>query len=436
MVWAINFRINKMKILKSQKLLSKTTVIYLIFTFLAFYGSALFLTGQAEDFISGELEHRFRRMERHIVKRLLRGDSLKKLPFSARVQPVKNITDSKMTVQYSDTMIYNDEAEALQRYRRKTTYVEVDNKTYKLTMVKNFGDFYQLKNEIFGALIPAFILLALVIVLFNYFLSGFLFKPFNRILRQIASYEVAKGPSIKTVKTSTREFQRMQHLFRSMIDRIEHDYRHLKEYTENMAHEIQTPLTIIRNKAENLLADERVMQRRAGDVKAIYDETNHLSRLGNTLNLLTKIENSEFSDTQKIKTKAVIEKHLEAIRESAELKSLVIKADLSDDHILDIDPFLLDIMLKNLLRNAIRYGSAEGPVTIETTDKKLCIRNYGAPLDAAEANIFKRFYRHNGSRSSLGLGLALVSKICEINQLKIDYSYQSGQHCFCISAKK
>ncbi len=423
-----------MKILKSQKLLSKTTVIYLIFTFLAFYGSALFLTGEAEDFISDEVEHRFNRMERYITKRLTSGEGMDRLPSSARLERIGGDQAILTQAQYGDTMIYNREAEEFQRYRRKTVVVEAAGQKYRLTMFKNFSDFYQLKNEIFGALIPAFILLALVIVLFNYFLSGFLFKPFNRILRQIASYEVAKGSSIKTVKTSTREFQRMQHLFRSMINRIEHDYRHLKEYTENMAHEIQTPLTIIRNKAENLLADEQVMQNRAGDVKAIYDETNHLSRLGNTLNLLTKIENSEFSDTQKIKTKSVIQKHIEAIRESAELKSLMIKADLCDDHILEIDPFLLDIMLKNLLRNAIRYGSPQGPVTIETTEAQLCIRNYGAPLDDAEGNIFKRFYRHNGSRSSLGLGLALVSKICEINQLKIEYSYQSGQHRFCITS--
>ncbi|NIR50453.1 HAMP domain-containing histidine kinase, partial [candidate division KSB1 bacterium] len=84
-------------------------------------------------------------------------------------------------------------------------------------------------------------------------------------------------------------------------------------------------------------------------IKTIYEETNHLSRLGNTLNLITKIENGEFDDIRQITTKPVIEKHAEAISELARLKSLSIECDLAEYHYLMIDPYLLDIVLKNLL---------------------------------------------------------------------------------------
>ena len=246
------------------------------------------------------------------------------------------------------------------------------------------------------------------------------------------TYKVGSGTAIKSVQTTTVEFKKIQQLFQEMLERIEHDYRNLKEYTENMAHEIQTPLTVIRNKTENLIADESLMQQHASTVKIIYDEANHLSKLGNTLNLITKIENHEFRNTLSIPTRAVIEKHIESISEVASLKSLEIERELSDEHILYIDPFLLDIVLKNILRNAIRYGIPDGPIKIKTTIDCLSISNYGPPLEDAPDNLFKRFYKKNGSRASQGLGLSLVKKICELNNLTISYTYGNKQHIFTL----
>jgi signal transduction histidine kinase len=174
------------------------------------------------------------------------------------------------------------------------------------------------------------------------------------------------------------------------------------------------------------------MKQHASTIKIIYDETNHISKLGNTLNLLTKIENQEFNNTERISTNAVIEKHIESISEVARLKSLKIEKELSEQHILDIDPFLLDIVLKNLLRNALRYGSKEGPITVKTTVDSFSVSNYGPPLDEIPEKIFERFYRKNGTRASQGLGLSLVKKICDLNNLTISYKYTDSQHLFTI----
>ena len=249
------------------------------------------------------------------------------------------------------------------------------------------------------------------------------------------TYKVGSEDRITRVETNTSEFKKMQQLFYEMVGRIEHDYKNLKEYTENMAHEIQTPLAIIRSKTETLIADDSLMENHAATVKTIYDETNHISNLGNTLNLLTKIENQEFTKTEVLQTKPIIEKHLESISDVANLKSLQLEQELSEDHTIDIDPLLLDIVLKNLLKNALRYGSPEGPVRFKTTEKKLSISNYGQPIEGGHEKLFERFFRQNGTRSSQGLGLALVKKICELNNLRINYTYQDNQHFFTIVKK-
>lgn len=418
-----------MKKRRTFKLLTKTTFIYLLFAFAAFLGSALFLTHEADQFIEQNLQHRFRKSESRIQHYIRAGKPLERLPYDiTRLQtPPPNAFPI-----YADTLIYNAELDEELRYRKKISVVEVDGRYYKAEILKSVDDFLRLRDDIFGALIPAFGLLALGIVTFNFFLSGYLFKSFNRILESMKTYKVGQRTGIEKVDTSTLEFQKMQDLFHGMIDRIESDYRHLKEYTENMAHEIQTPLAVVRNKAENLIADESVMERHADTVKIIYDEVSHLSKLGNTLNLLTKIENREFNNAVEIATRPVIEQHLAAVTELASLKSLTIETDLADEHQMLIDPHLLDVIVRNLLRNALAYGTPDGPIRIKTNRDTMVVSNYGPPLTFSSSRLFERFQRDQNKKSSLGLGLALVKKICELNELQIDYRYEEGKHTFTI----
>ena len=89
-------------------------------------------------------------------------------------------------------------------------------------------------------------------------------------------------------------------------------------------------------------------------------------------------------------------------------------------------------MFKNLLRNALRYGSQEGPIRIKTTAESFSVSNYGSPLEEAHERLFERFFRENGTRSSQGLGLSLVKKICDLNNLTISYNYENNQHLFTV----
>lgn len=436
MEWAINsvpvkinsgFYMNKKR---SFKLLTKSSLIYLLFTFIAFFLSALFLTNEADEYIDGELHKRFHYSERRI-DRAFRTDDLKRAERYAEITRLDSLTSINGYPYYTDTLITDADTQELQEFRKKTYIINHEGTNYRVEILKSIHDFSNLRDDIFGSLIPAFLLLALGVVLFNFALSGYFFSPLNKILQIMRNYKPGRGP-VDTINTSTKEFEKMQDLFLEMIHRIDEDYNSLKEYTENMSHEIQTPLAIIRNKLENLMAREKIMQHHAGEIKLIYDEVNYLSRLGNTLNLLTKIENREFMNAVTLKTKPVIEKHVNTIKESAETKSLHIEQILDNDHRVFMDPVLFDIIIKNVLKNAVLYASSEGPVRIESFKDSLRISNSGPPLGISEEQLFKRFNRKNNSSKSLGLGLAIVKKICELNDLRIFYKYEKGRHVFSI----
>jgi len=420
-----------MKMFKSFRLLTKTTLFYLIFVMITFFVSAHYIIHKANSYVTEETENIFEHRAKRINWFLQEHDTL----VNFRNDEVVLITDLKDTLnypQYSDTLIFLSDLEEYQLHRQKIIVVKNNQKAYLVKMLININDFTKLKRDIAHRIVPSFIILALIIILFSTFMSGYLFTPFHRILEQMNKYKIGKGIHISNVKTSTSEFKKMQYLFKRMVTRIEDDYCKLKEYTENMAHEIQTPLAIIRNKTERLIGDENVMKEHQETVKAIYNETNHISKLGNTLNLLTKIENGEYDKTIYLKTKDIILQHIESVKELVGLKMLTLETDLDSEHSLLIDPFLFEIILRNLLRNSIRYAVNDGPIKISTQNQQLVVSNYGELLKVEKEKIFERFYTSDKSNQSLGLGLALVKRICELNQLQIKYAYNDGQHVFSI----
>jgi len=300
--------------------------------------------------------------------------------------------------------------------------------------VKHLEDFLKLRAVIFRSIFYAFALLMFGVLIFNYLLSGMLFKPFYLIIEEMQKFRIGTNSQRQNINSSTIEFRELENMVVEMTNRINKDFQNLKEYTENMSHELQTPLTIIRNKLEKLMADEIVMDKQSRSIKSIYNEINHLSNLGKTLNLLTKIENGEFQQTKTIHTKFVIEKHLESVQELASLKNIDIQTDISEEHTINMDPFLFDIVIKNLIRNSIRYGTNEGPITIHADKSELIIGNFGQELKFPSNQIFSRFRKLDQNPGSLGLGLAIVKKICDLNNLTISYNYSDNQHWFVINS--
>lgn len=415
---------------KKIRLLSKALLFYLFFTLISFIISAIILQKEANKHMHRILENRFSHRQRHIAHILKhKPEKFKNSPYST-VSMVDHIPDVFQPV-YSDTMMVNEHTQRQNVYRKKVTYLTVDGKHYKLEMTKEADELYRFKDDVFHIVLPVFIVLVIAIFLANYLLSGYVLDPFRRILKQMASYRIGNSRLPNQIKTSTREFDRLKKLFEKMRQRIENDYFQLKEYTENMSHELQTPLSIIQNKTESLLSSGDIKPSHAKELKVIYEETQQLSRLGRALNLITQIENQEFKDVRIIHTKPVIESHLDKIHEMADIKGFTIETHLDPDHVLTTDPGLLDIMVRNLIKNAIRYAYPSSVIRIDTSGNKFSIVNSGDKTDFSGQDIFKRFKRA-GNLKSLGLGLAIVKKICEVSELDINYQYHEGQHIFTI----
>jgi signal transduction histidine kinase len=89
---------------------------------------------------------------------------------------------------------------------------------------------------------------------------------------------------------------------------------------------------------------------------------------------------------------------------------------------------LADIMISNLLNNAIKHNILGGELIINLIPRELSIKNSGKALRIEPEKLFDRFVKESTSNESIGLGLSLVKQICETYNFKVSYNYEHSRH--------
>jgi signal transduction histidine kinase len=218
-----------------------------------------------------------------------------------------------------------------------------------------------------------------------------------------------------------------------MTKRLSNDYRELKEYTDHTTHELQTPLAVIKTKMELLMQSDNLGPDEMQLIQAINASVNHLSRLNSTLALITRIENQQFTGKKQINLRHQISEQLEMLQELISLRDIMVECSYSDSGPdLVMDEGLADILIVNLLKNAVVHNIDGGRILIDVDEQRLMISNLGPPIQLKEEHLFRRFTRGARKTGSFGLGLSIVKKICDYYGFAIKYDYQDRIHSFTI----
>jgi len=208
-----------------------------------------------------------------------------------------------------------------------------------------------------------------------------------------------------------------------------------KEYTENVSHELQTPLAIISSKADELMQADNLSKEQMEQLAILLETTNRLSKINQALIFLTKIDNRFYTQESSFSLNDLIKEKLQIFDSALQEKDLKLKLDLLDITHICMNPYLAETLIINLIKNAIIHNVSGGVLRIHLSNNTLIISNSGSPLSFSENDIFKRFIRSEDSKKNLGIGLSIVQRICELYNFKIAYSYKI-EHQFKIIFKK
>lgn len=281
-----------------------------------------------------------------------------------------------------------------------------------------------------GAGMIALILLAGYVI--NRMVIKRLWKPFYTTVHEVEQYQLAKQQALQLPVTGTNEFDLLNKCLTTMTVRAQQEYQVVKEFSANAAHEMQTPLAVIRSHTENLMQDEQLLEQHYASIKTIDQSVNRLTRLNRDLLLLGRIENGQFPLQEKIELDKIIEQKLLELAEL--LSSLNITCELQTVPVsISGNRHLTEVIVNNLLNNAMRYNVEGGKIIIDLTPKKLTISNTSI-IPALEAGkISQRFYRHPETKAEgNGLGLSIVKRVCQVTGYTLQYDYQHSLHIFSI----
>ena len=228
------------------------------------------------------------------------------------------------------------------------------------------------------------------------------------------------------------EFDRLSENLNAMLARIAALNEGLKQVSDNIAHDLKTPLTRLRNRAEATLSGRHKIADYRQALEGTITESDHLIKTFNAILMISRLEAGYSSEsTVKVDLAATVSDVVELYEPVAEEAGVAIETAVSEPFVVDGNRELIGQALSNIVDNAIKYSldATEKPLVRVTLEHKegqvrltVADNGQGIPDDTDRARVTERFVRLEKSRSQpgSGLGLSLAKAIMKFHNGHLD----------------
>ncbi len=280
-------------------------------------------------------------------------------------------------------------------------------------------------------ILQSFLVGVVGIIVFSVIAGGFTAR---RVLRRIdairdTSTKIMSGNLSERVPITRRndEFDGLATNLNAMLDRIEQLLQGLKEVTDNVAHDLKTPLTRLRNKAEAALRENASETTREEALETVIAESDRLIQTFNALLMIARVEAGAPSGAlSEINVSEIVADVVELYGPVAEDEGIEVKGAIAPAVILKANRELIGQAMVNLLENAMKYARPEdgapGKISIELARVggfvRVVVGDNGPGIQETDRKrVLERFVRLEKSRSEpgSGLGLALVNAVARLH---------------------
>ena len=412
------------------KLINKINLRYLIFSsiILLFLGVGIHISLQLllEEETDEKLVHISKVAIKHIEKE-------KKLSTLEPYISTHIISPKKDTSYFSNIVILDNDKEG-EEFRQLNVVKNIEDKTYRIIIRESAVESDDLLEAIAVLILVSLSLLLIMLYLINRIISTSVWSTFYTNLEKLKHFSLTNLKPFTPEESDVLEFKELNNVIKTLTDKVIEDYEILKQFSEDASHELQTPLAVIRSKIESLLDGNQLNELQTEKIQAIYNSVNKLSRINKGLLLIAKIGNRQFNRLELLNISELVKEKVSYFTELAEIKSLKFNIKLISNWNLNSNKYLFDLLLNNLLYNAISHSHPKGDITILLEDKKMTISNSGEKPIENQDRMFERFSKGENS-GSVGLGLAISKQICLAINLHLNYRFENGYHLFSVTEK-
>lgn len=429
------------------KLVYKTIIINTIVSVLILFAGEFSLYCFLKNKIEKEtIEHLY--LERHFMMQELKsgisieafrhniGDALQIIPIE-KIQYKKPIIEDEIVAEVEEEFEEEHEERHEERFVSKKIMFDVsqNDKAYRVSIVKTTDEDEGLTGSMSAIIFISGLCMLAILVSVNVFVYYKLFSPVYKLIKDIKSFSVQELKKITPPKTSTHEFALLSSEISKMSEKMISDYSSVQEFIENMTHEIQTPLAIINFKIERSFQDKNLTEEQALLLSDAAKAANKLFMINKGLTLLCKLDNKQYNTLVEINLNSLINQRIQFLSDFSENKNITIVEKYSNEISVKMDSSLSEILIDNLLKNAIQHNFQDGTIYISIEKNQLIIANTGDQPKESMTNYFHRFYSQK-PQQSLGLGLSIIKKIVDYYGYSISYDYEKELHKIVVDFNK
>lgn len=409
------------------KLINQFTIWYLGISIIVLLigGVLIFYKLESEiDFEQGkelerQLDNYARRMEFMENPARLKKDRLeiRELPLEA----------AQIPFQVNDTLAWHEPLEQVERQVKAGRSYLINGKHYYMSTYNIMIESDDITETVVQTMVAIFLLLLIFIVVTSRLVSKKILQPFHQSLTKINGFTFKENAPLEFEPSRIEEFEKLHEFLRKMSLRLLSDYKIVKEFSENLSHEIQTPIAITSGKLE-LLLNSPINDQQAKWIAAAYQSTQKMSKTVHSLATLAKLENQEFEGNQRLDLSQLIHQSIAGYEELIAIKNIRLHSNIAPEVHIEMHPNMAEMLVDNLLSNAIKHNQNPGYIDIVVSQNQLTIRNSGSQPKTDVVEFLERFKKGNPSSDSIGLGLSIVQQICRIHGFTLDYQFSEGEH--------
>jgi len=405
------------------KLTAKSSIYYLIYTLFIFAVGTILFYFLIRNILFNAIDEALHQEKNQVIENLQYEKEFKELQNSDFIEIKEVGHDSKLYDKYYNTSVYISEKKQYLDFRElKSVYKHGDN-FYEITIRQPLSEAEALINSILPIEVSLFFGLIVGVLLINRFISNKIWQPFYDLVDRLKNYDLINIKIIPYKKSNVDEFDELSEIVEKMTTRIYKDFNSQKEFNENSSHELQTPLAIIRNKLELLIQSKNLNDEDMILIGSVFHTINRLTQLNKGLILLSKIENNQYRELSRINVGQLLETLLISFEELINEKNIKVTLNILKVTIVPANQILIETLFFNLISNAIKHNlDDQGTIVITLSKDILEISNTGNELPVEAERMFERFLKSSTSEMSVGLGLSIVKKICDLYKFKITYT--------------
>ena len=325
----------------------------------------------------------------------------------------------------------------------RLAWVDVVNGNRRLTLIA--GKLLTEREQMLGAYRLKLWMALAVAALLAFALGGWVSQRGLRPVRSLAAR--AAGIDVQHLHVRLNEFNDVSELkvlsktLNQMLARLENGFAQLSRFSEDLAHEMRTPLSNLMGQTQHALRRDRSVEDYQNLLVSNQEEYERLARMIDSMLFLARTEQAHIAIQPEPLDLQVLGEQLadyfEGLAQDRDMQ--VINAAKGD---LVADPILVRRAMANLLANALRYGTSGTAVTIAAEAREdtliLSVHNQGEPIAAEHLpRLFERFYRADSSRhqpdDSGGLGLAIVQSIMQLHGGEVSVDSSTNGTTFCLA---